>query len=79
MVRKGILLRHIVSPRGIEVDKAKVDLIVGLPPPTSVHQVRSFLGMQVFTIDLSKTLAKYPVLCVVYLLMGCLLSLMMQV
>ena len=44
MVREGIVLGHIVSPRGIEVDKAKIDLIVGLPPPTSVRQVRSFLG-----------------------------------
>ena len=30
--------------RGIEVDKAKVDLIAKLPNPTSVKGVRSFLG-----------------------------------
>ncbi|XP_058213682.1 uncharacterized protein LOC131325434 [Rhododendron vialii] len=44
MVQKGIVLGHIVSKRGIEVDKAKVDLISRLPPPTSVKQIRSFLG-----------------------------------
>ena len=30
--------------KGIEVDKAKVDLISNLPVPSSVKQVRSFLG-----------------------------------
>ena len=44
MVREGIVLGHIVSKKGIEVDKAKVDLISKLPPPSSVRQVRSFLG-----------------------------------
>jgi hypothetical protein len=44
MVQEGIVLGHIVSKRGIEVDKAKVELIENLPPPTSVKQIRSFLG-----------------------------------
>ena len=44
MVHEGIVLGHIVSARGIEVDKAKVDIISKLPPPNSVKQVRSFLG-----------------------------------
>ncbi|KAL0296022.1 UNVERIFIED_CONTAM: Retrovirus-related Pol polyprotein from transposon.6 [Sesamum radiatum] len=35
---------HVISSRGIEVDKAKVDLIVNLPYPTSVRDIRSFLG-----------------------------------
>lgn len=30
--------------RGIEVDKAKVDLISNLPPPRTVKEIRSFLG-----------------------------------
>ena len=33
MVKKGIVLGHIISRDGIEVDKAKTDLIVNLPPP----------------------------------------------
>ncbi|XP_050147306.1 uncharacterized protein LOC126622565 [Malus sylvestris] len=36
--------RHIVSERGIEVDKSKIDLVRYLPSPTSVREVRSFLG-----------------------------------
>ncbi|RVW28599.1 Retrovirus-related Pol polyprotein from transposon 297 [Vitis vinifera] len=34
MVQQGIVLGHIISKKGIEVDKAKVELIVKLPPPT---------------------------------------------
>ena len=44
MVSQGILLGHIISEKGIEVDKAKVDLISKLPPPTNVKTVRQFLG-----------------------------------
>ncbi|KAL0319582.1 UNVERIFIED_CONTAM: Retrovirus-related Pol polyprotein from transposon opus [Sesamum radiatum] len=44
MVKEGTVLGHKVSYRGIEVDKAKVDLIAKLPPPQSVKEVRGFLG-----------------------------------
>ena len=44
MVDQGIVLGHVISARGIEVDKAKVDLVKSLPYPTSVREVRSFLG-----------------------------------
>ncbi|KAM1247681.1 hypothetical protein ACFX2J_043587 [Malus domestica] len=44
MVKQGIVLGHIVSERGIEVDKSKIDLVRYLPSPTSVREVRSFLG-----------------------------------
>ena len=44
MVREGIVLGHIVSERGIEVDKAKIDVIERLPPPVNVKGIRSFLG-----------------------------------
>ncbi|XP_058211511.1 uncharacterized protein LOC131323682 [Rhododendron vialii] len=44
MVTQGIVLGHIVSSKGIEVDKAKVDLITNLPTPKSVKDIRSFLG-----------------------------------
>ena len=32
-----------MSKEGIEVDKAKIDLIAKFPPPTSVRRIRSFL------------------------------------
>ena len=44
MVEQGIVLGHVVSSRGIKVDKAKVDTIQSLPYPTSVREVCSFLG-----------------------------------
>ncbi|CAA0839978.1 Uncharacterized mitochondrial protein AtMg00860, partial [Striga hermonthica] len=44
MVRSGVVLGHVVSSRGIEVDKAKIDVIEKLPPPTNVKGIRSFLG-----------------------------------
>ena len=44
MVTQGIVLGHIVSKKGIEVDKAKVELISNLPTPKCVRDIRSFLG-----------------------------------
>ncbi|GJW32057.1 reverse transcriptase domain-containing protein [Tanacetum coccineum] len=40
MVTKGIVLGHKVSTKGLEVDKAKIDVIAKLPPPTNVKAVR---------------------------------------
>ncbi|GJR19587.1 reverse transcriptase domain-containing protein [Tanacetum coccineum] len=44
MVKEGIVLGHIISVKGIKVDKAKIDVIAKLPYPTNVKGVRSFLG-----------------------------------
>nr|GEW01154.1 reverse transcriptase domain-containing protein [Tanacetum cinerariifolium] len=44
MVKEGIVLDHKISKQGIEVDKAKVDVITKLPHPTTVKGIRSFLG-----------------------------------
>ncbi|GJV89745.1 reverse transcriptase domain-containing protein [Tanacetum coccineum] len=44
MVKEGIVLGHKISKSGIEVDRAKVDVITKLPHPTTVKGVRSFLG-----------------------------------
>ncbi|GJT05835.1 reverse transcriptase domain-containing protein [Tanacetum coccineum] len=43
MVKKGIVLGHKISKSRIEVDRAKVDVIAKLPPPTSVKGIWSFL------------------------------------
>ena len=44
MVQEGIVLCHKISVRGIEVDKAKIDVIDKLPPLVNVKGVISFLG-----------------------------------
>jgi hypothetical protein len=44
MVKQGIVLGQVISERGIEVDKAKVETVEQLPPPTNVKSLRSFLG-----------------------------------
>nr|GEZ39144.1 hypothetical protein [Tanacetum cinerariifolium] len=44
MVKEGIVLGHKISKNGIEVDKAKVDVIAKLPHPTTVKGIHSFLG-----------------------------------
>nr|GFC82604.1 retrovirus-related Pol polyprotein from transposon 17.6 [Tanacetum cinerariifolium] len=44
MVKEGIVLGHKLSKKGIEVDKAKIEVISKLPHPTSVKGIRSFLG-----------------------------------
>ncbi|GKE72413.1 hypothetical protein Tco_1534454 [Tanacetum coccineum] len=44
MVKEGIVLGHKISKTGIEVDKAKVDVIAKLPHPTTEKGIRSFLG-----------------------------------
>ena len=50
MVNQGIVLGHVISNKGIEVDKTKVELIAKLPPPTSVKAV----FYRRFTKDFSK-------------------------
>jgi hypothetical protein len=44
MVKQGIMLGHVISERGIKVDKAKVETVEKLPPLTDVKSLRSFLG-----------------------------------
>jgi len=44
MVREGIVLGLLVSERGIEVDKAKIEVIEQRPPLVNIKGIRSFLG-----------------------------------
>ena len=44
MVTEGIVLGHMISAQGLEVDQAKVSIIRNLMPPTTVKRIRSFLG-----------------------------------
>ncbi|GKB92044.1 reverse transcriptase domain-containing protein [Tanacetum coccineum] len=47
MVKEGIVFGHKISKNGIEVDRAKVDVIAKLPPPTTVKGIRSFLEFDI--------------------------------
>ena len=40
----GVLLGHVVCCNGILVDPTKIAIILDLPPPTLVTQLRSVLG-----------------------------------
>ncbi|GKA34463.1 reverse transcriptase domain-containing protein [Tanacetum coccineum] len=51
MVKEGIILGHKISKSGIEIDKAKVDVIAKLPHPTTVKGVRCFLGAENLAAD----------------------------
>nr|GEZ75101.1 reverse transcriptase domain-containing protein [Tanacetum cinerariifolium] len=44
MVKEGIVLGHKTSKKGIEVDKAKIEVISKLPHPTTVKGIHNFLG-----------------------------------
>ena len=44
MVHEGIVLGHLVSIRGIKVDKAKIEVFEQLPLPVNVKGIHSFLG-----------------------------------
>ena len=58
MVRQGIVLSHEISKRGIEVDKAKIEVMAKLSVPKCVRDIHSFLGhaefYQRFIKDFSK-------------------------
>jgi hypothetical protein len=43
IVREGIVLGHKILKKGIEVDKAKIEVIEQLLPPTNVKGIHSFL------------------------------------
>ena len=44
IVQKDIVLGHLISSKGLEVDKAKMTTIQTLTPPITVRGVLNFLG-----------------------------------
>ncbi|GJR51521.1 reverse transcriptase domain-containing protein [Tanacetum coccineum] len=57
MVKEGIVLGHKVSGAGLEVDKAKINIISKLPPPTNIKDakprlIRWILLLQDFDIEI---------------------------
>ncbi|XP_075473338.1 uncharacterized protein LOC142504345 [Primulina tabacum] len=65
MVQEEIVLGHKISKQGIEVDKAKVEVIKNLPPPTSVKGLRIFLGHAAYE-NLKERLVITPTLVAPY-------------
>ena len=44
MVRERIILDHKIPPKGIEIDKTKVEVIEKMPLPSNVKRIWNFLG-----------------------------------
>ncbi|KAF8116585.1 hypothetical protein N665_0016s0016 [Sinapis alba] len=58
IVRNGIVLGHKISEQGIEVDKAKIEVMMSLQPPNSVKGIQSFLGHAGFYRRIMKDFSK---------------------
>ncbi|RDY05515.1 Retrovirus-related Pol polyprotein from transposon opus, partial [Mucuna pruriens] len=63
MVTEGIVLGHLVSNKGIEVDKSKIDIITSLPNPALCGRFVHFWDMQDSIEDLSRISARLPCHC----------------
>jgi hypothetical protein len=44
MVQQGVVLGHVISNKGLKVDKAKIKIIEKLTIPICIKVVRSFMG-----------------------------------
>ena len=44
MCKAGVILGHLISGKGIQVDPAKIEIILHLPAPKTQREVRGFLG-----------------------------------
>jgi len=58
MVRQGIVLGHEISRRGIEVDKAKIEVMAKLSVPKCIRGIRSLLGHAGFCRQFIKDVSK---------------------
>ncbi|KAL6342825.1 hypothetical protein AAG906_016844 [Vitis piasezkii] len=72
MATSGVVLGHIISKEGIQVDPAKIELISKLPSPTTVKEVRQFLGHAGFyrshsslctNCEISKLVSPFELMC----------------
>ena len=64
MVKEGFVLGHKISKGGIEVDRAKIEVIEKLPPPIFMKGVHSFWVMLGFIGDSSRISPRLPTLFV---------------
>ena len=58
MVDPGIILGHVVSSKGIEVDKSKIDVIKTLPYPINLWEVHFCFGHARFYLRFIKDFSK---------------------
>ena len=58
MVKESIVLGHLILVKGIEVDRAKVEVIERLPPPICVKGVRRFFWACSFLPEIHQRLFK---------------------
>ena len=58
MVTEGIVLVHMISAKGLEVDQKKVSIIRNLIPPTTIKGIRSFIGHPGFYIRFIRDFSK---------------------
>ncbi|GJW52330.1 reverse transcriptase domain-containing protein [Tanacetum coccineum] len=58
MCKEGIVLGHKISKSGIEVDRAKVDVIAKLPHPLPLTDWKFYRPCRIFTVSSFKTFSK---------------------
>ena len=66
MVTECIVLGHKISSKGIEVDKAKIEITEKLPLPVNIKGIKSFMVMLVFTGDSSRIFQRLQNLSAIY-------------
>jgi len=58
LMTAGIVLGHLISQKGLQVDPKKIAIIQRVPPPQKQRDVRSFLGLaryyRIFIKDFNK-------------------------
>ena len=66
MVKEGIVLGHRISEKGIEVDRAKLEVVVRLPPPISVKVWDVFWDIRVLIDELLRISKNFYILYAIY-------------